>query len=201
MSFEAGRATDKSGGRQTGEVVFLNATVLMDGAAVARAVRRVALEIAERDSGVRDAVLVGIRTRGAPLARRIQAVIAEFAGAKLPLGLLDINLYRDDFNRIGIQAEIRETHIPFSVESRRVVLVDDVLYTGRTVRAALDAVIDLGRPRRIELAVLIDRGLRELPIQADFIGQTVAASAETEVAVCLTETDGRDEVLLKGGKA
>jgi pyrimidine operon attenuation protein/uracil phosphoribosyltransferase len=141
---------------------------------------------------------VGIRTRGAPLARRIREEAAA-VGVELPLGLLDINLYRDDFNRIGAQAEVRETRIPFSVEGKRVILVDDVLYTGRTARAALDAIIDLGRPQRIELAVLIDRGLRELPIQADFVGLSVPTAATEDISVRLTETDGRDEVLLRKG--
>jgi pyrimidine operon attenuation protein/uracil phosphoribosyltransferase len=184
------------------EVIHLENTVLMSGGDIDQAVRRIAREIVAR-GGVDDVVFVGVRTRGAPLARRIQAAVAAEVGAELPLGLLDINLYRDDFSRVGAQAEVRETRIPFAVEGKRVVLVDDVLYTGRTVRAALDAIIDLGRPRSITLAVLIDRGHRELPIQADFTGKVTPTAEGDDVSVCLRETDGRDEVLLnkKGGGA
>jgi pyrimidine operon attenuation protein/uracil phosphoribosyltransferase len=175
--------------------------VLMNSAEIRQVVDRIARDIVQKNKSISDIVLVGIRTRGVPLARRIGQAVAEAEGVNLPLGLLDINLYRDDFNRAGAQAEVRETRIPFAVEGKCVVLVDDVLYTGRTVRAALDAIVDLGRPRRIELAVLIDRGGRELPIQADFVGKTVLTSALENISVHLEEIDGRDEALLDEGDA
>lgn len=169
---------------------------IMDADGIRRAITRISHEIVEKNKGTKDLVLIGIRTRGVPLAERIQRKIAEFENVTLPLGLLDITLYRDDLSMIDVQPVVYETRVPFSIEGKIVILVDDVLYTGRTARAALDALIDLGRPRRIQLAVLIDRGHRELPIRADYVGKNVPTSKREIVSVCLEETDGSEEVLL-----
>jgi pyrimidine operon attenuation protein/uracil phosphoribosyltransferase len=169
---------------------------IMDADGIRRAISRISHEIVEKNKGTENLVLVGIRTRGVPIAERIQARIAEFENVKLPLGLLDITLYRDDLSMIDVQPVIHETKVPFSIEGKTVILVDDVLFTGRTVRAALDALIDLGRPQKIQLAVLIDRGHRELPIRADFVGKNVPTSSREIISVCLLETDKREEVLL-----
>jgi len=159
-----------------------------------RAIVRISHEIVERNHGVADVALIGIRRRGLPLAERIRANIRTFEGAEVPLGALDITLYRDDLQMIAQQPVVRTTEIPFSVEDKVVVLVDDVLYTGRTVRAALDAVMDFGRPRVIQLAVLVDRGHRELPIRADYVGKNVPTSRREVVKVKLREEDGVDGV-------
>jgi len=168
----------------------------MDKDGIRRAISRISHEILEKNKGTDNLVLIGIRTRGVPLAERIQQRILEFENVKLPLGLLDITLYRDDLSTIDVQPVLHETKVPFSIEGKIVILVDDVLFTGRTARAALDALIDLGRPQKIQLAVLIDRGHRELPIRADYVGKNVPTSRKEIVSVCLEETDGRDEVLL-----
>lgn len=168
----------------------------MDAAALSRALTRMAHEIIEANRGVTGLALVGIRTRGVPLARRLQQAIERIEGQQVPVGVLDITLYRDDLTTIAQQPVVRSTQIPFSVDGKNIVLVDDVLYTGRTVRAALDALIDLGRPARIQLAVLIDRGHRELPIRADFVGKNVPTARAEMVQVRLTETDGEDRVVL-----
>ena len=136
------------------------------------------------------------RSRGVPLAERIQERILEFENVRLPLGLLDITLYRDDLSMIDVQPVLHETRVPFSIEGKTLILIDDVLFTGRTVRAALNALIDLGRPHKIQLAVLIDRGHRELPIRADFVGKNVPTSSRETISVCLKETDENEEVLL-----
>jgi pyrimidine operon attenuation protein/uracil phosphoribosyltransferase len=171
---------------------------LMDEEAMRRALIRIAHEIIERNQGVKDLCVVGIRTRGVPLARRLAALIEEIEGREIPCGILDITLYRDDLTTIANQPVVQKTEVPFPVAGRTVVLVDDVIYTGRTVRAALDALIDLGRPRAIELAVLIDRGHRELPIRADFVGKNVPTSTREVVAVQLKETDeGVDRVVIR----
>jgi pyrimidine operon attenuation protein/uracil phosphoribosyltransferase len=141
-------------------------------------------------------LLVGMHTRGVPLARRLAAKIAEFGGPDIPVGALDISRYRDDISLPDEQPTVKHTDVPESVEGRSVVLVDDVLYTGRSVRAAMDAVIDLGRPRSIQLAVLVDRGHRELPIRADYVGKNVPSSRREEIKVRLMETDGVDEVAI-----
>lgn len=167
---------------------------IMDADRMRRAITRIAHEIVEANKGVQDVRLVGIRTRGVPLARRLAAKIEEIEGVSCPVGLLDITLYRDDLTTIANQPVIHKTEIPFSVDGKVIVLVDDVLYTGRTARAALDALIDLGRPRRIQLAVLVDRGHRELPIRADFVGKNVPTSQEEVVRVDLVEVDGVDRV-------
>jgi pyrimidine operon attenuation protein/uracil phosphoribosyltransferase len=167
---------------------------LMDAGDVARAVRRIAHEILERNRGTVDLVVVGIHTRGVPLAERLARALAE-AEAPVPVGELDITLYRDDLEgrpttRVGT------TRMPGSIDDRVVVLVDDVLFTGRTVRAALDCLADLGRPRRVELAVLVDRGHRELPIRADYVGKNLPTSSSERVSVHLAEVDGDDAVLI-----
>jgi pyrimidine operon attenuation protein/uracil phosphoribosyltransferase len=159
-----------------------------------RAILRISHEIVERNRGVEDLALIGIRRRGLPLAERVRDNIKAFEGAEVPLGALDITLYRDDLQKIAQQPVVRTTEIPFDVEDKVVVLVDDVLYTGRTVRAALDALMDFGRPRVIQLAVLVDRGHRELPIRADYVGKNVPTSRREVVKVKLREEDGIDGV-------
>ena len=173
------------------------ADLLMDRAAIDRALNRITHEILERNSDPGELALVGIRSRGVPLAERLRQRIAAVEGREVPFGILDITLYRDDLTSIGPHAVLKETRIAFPIDGRRIILVDDVLYTGRTIRAALDGLVDFGRPRSIQLAVLIDRGLRELPIHADYVGRTVATRPEQMVAVRLLEIDGRDEVVLE----
>jgi len=163
---------------------------------IRRAVVRVAHEIVEQNGGCQDLMLVGMRTRGVPLAQRIAAAIREFEGEDVPVGVLDIGLYRDDLPARGTRVEIKPSELPEDIAGRRVVLVDDVLYTGRSIRAALDALIDYGRPERIHLAVLVDRGHRELPIRADYVGKNIPTSQQDEVLVQLEETDGIDQVLV-----
>src|SRR3990170_6708290 len=175
-------------------------TVLMSGDDIRRAIVRVAHEIVENNRGSRDLVFVGMQTRGVPLAQRLAAAIREFEGEGVPLGALDIGLYRDDLPSLGVGVQIKPSDIPTNIADKRVVLVDDVLYTGRSLRAALDALIDYGRPQRIQLAVLVDRGHRELPIRADYVGKNIPTSRRDEVAVRLAETDGRDEVVLVTGE-
>ena len=169
---------------------------VMDADRMGRALTRIAHEILERNRGTNELALVGIRTRGVPLARRLARSLREINGDDVPTGALDITLYRDDLMRqpVGPQPVVRRTEIPFSIDDRRILLVDDVLYTGRTIRAALDALIDFGRPRAIQLVVLVDRGHRELPIKADYVGKNLPTSLTESVQVHLTETDGRDEV-------
>lgn len=169
---------------------------IMDSDGIRRVITRIAHEIIERNKGTGDLVLIGIRRRGVPLARRLAERIREIEGSVVPVGVLDITLYRDDLTTLGHQPIVRQTEVGFSVIGKRVVLVDDVLFTGRTIRAALDAVIDLGRPRYIQLAALVDRGHRELPIRADYVGKNVPTSRREEVAVRLKETDGTDEVVI-----
>jgi pyrimidine operon attenuation protein/uracil phosphoribosyltransferase len=172
----------------------------LDAAAIARSVKRLAHEIVEHNPQAGDLVLVGILRRGATLALRLRSALAEITGADVPMGTLDISLYRDD-NRSGAgDPRLLAREVPFSLNGKRVVLVDDVLYTGRTVRAALDAMADLGRPESIQLAVLVDRGERELPIRADFVGKNIAAPHGQRVFVRLVETDGMDAVLIGGAK-
>jgi pyrimidine operon attenuation protein/uracil phosphoribosyltransferase len=162
---------------------------------VRRAVARIAHEIVEQNAGCQDLMLVGMRTRGVPLAQRIAAAIREFEGEEVPVGALDIGLYRDDLPARGTRVEIKPSELPEDIADKRVVLVDDVLYTGRSIRAALDALIDYGRPQRIQLAVLVDRGHRELPIRADFVGKNIpTAGLRQSVTVLLEEVDGFDEV-------
>ena len=168
----------------------------MDAGRMARTLSRIAHEILERHPDVKSLALVGIRSRGVPLARRLARLVGEAAGKEPALGALDIALYRDDFTSLAAQPITKGTDILFSIDGRTVVLVDDVLFTGRTVRAALDQLIDFGRPARIELAVLVDRGHRELPIRADYVGRSLSTSHDEAVQVLVREEDGRDEVVL-----
>jgi len=170
--------------------------VLFGADDIRRAVSRIAHEIVERDRDVPALALVGIRARGDLLAARLAAAISQNEGVEVPLGALDITLYRDDLTRIGYAPTVHRTELPFKVDDRIVVLVDDVLYTGRTIRAAMDALIDYGRPRAVRLAVLVDRGHRELPIRADFVGKNVPTQPTDDVRVHLAEDDGHDEIEL-----
>jgi pyrimidine operon attenuation protein / uracil phosphoribosyltransferase len=170
--------------------------VVLDADRISRSLTRIAHEILERNRGVDELALVGIRTRGVPLARRLAGIIRDVGRHEVPTGALDITLYRDDLMRtaVGAQPVIRKTEIPFSIDDKRILLVDDVLYTGRTIRAALDALIEFGRPKAIQLVVLVDRGHRELPIKADYVGKNIPTSLSQSVQVRLMEIDGRDEV-------
>lgn len=178
-------------------VKLIDKTVLMDAQGISRALIRIAHEIIEKNKGSKDVTLVGIRTRGVPLARRLAAEIEKIEGARLPVGLLDITLYRDDLSTLGYQPVVHATEIPFDINGKKIVLVDDVLYTGRTVRAALGALMDIGRPLAIQLAVLVDRGHRELPIRADYVGKNVPTSRREIVAVQLADTDKAEQVVLQ----
>ena len=170
--------------------------IVLDSEEMDWALTRMAHEIIEQNKGVRDLALIGIRTGGVPLADRLQHQIASIEGIMVPTGILDITLYRDDWSTLSQHPIIKKTDILFSVDNKSIILVDDVIYTGRTVRAALDALTDFGRPRKIQLAVLIDRGRRELPIQPDFVGLSVKTSADERIDVFLTEIVGRDEVVM-----
>jgi pyrimidine operon attenuation protein / uracil phosphoribosyltransferase len=174
--------------------------VVMDADRVGRTLTRIAHEIVERNRTPDDLALVGIRSRGEHLARRLAEQLQQIAGRAVPTGALDITLYRDDLMRqaVGPQPLVRSTEIPFSIDDRIILLVDDVLYTGRTVRAALDALIDFGRPQAIQLVVLVDRGHRELPIKADYVGKNLPTSRRESVQVRLEEVDGDDEVVING---
>jgi len=176
--------------------------VVMDADRIARTLARIAHEIVERNKGLDDVALVGVRTRGVHLARRLAEALKEITDTEVPTGALDITLYRDDLMRhaVGPQPLVRRTEIPFSIDTKRILLVDDVLYTGRTTRAALDALIDFGRPLSIQLVVLVDRGHRELPIKADYVGKNLPTSSEESVQVRLVESDGHDEVVLEQAK-
>jgi pyrimidine operon attenuation protein/uracil phosphoribosyltransferase len=169
---------------------------VLDAASIDRSLTRIAHEILERNKSVAGIGLVGVQTRGVPLARRLAAKLGAIDGTVPPVGLLDINLYRDDLSRIADHPVLRRTEIPFELADRTVVLVDDVLFTGRTVRAALDALMDLGRPRQIQLAVLVDRGHRELPVRADFVGKNLPTARGELVEVRLEETDDAEEVAI-----
>ena len=162
---------------------------------IARALKRMAHEILERNKGAAGIVLMGVRTRGVPLAERLATHLAEIEGTAVPTGSLDVTLYRDDYARTG-PLPLGQTVFPADIDGRVVVLVDDVLYTGRTIRAAMDAVMDYGRPKAIQLAVLVDRGHRELPIRADYVGKNLPTAAGQEVSVHLAGVDGQDEVLV-----
>ena len=188
-------AVEHAAQRPPQERDFAVKATVMEPDEVRRALVRIAHEIVERNKGTDDLVLVGIRTRGAPLADRIAATIAEFEGVDLPFGALDVTLYRDD---VALRAprSLESTTVPADLDGRVVVIVDDVLYTGRTIRAAFDAVLDLGRPRAIRLAVLVDRGHRELPIRADHVGKNLPTSADEVVKVHVSEIDGEDAVLI-----
>jgi len=164
---------------------------------IEKSLRRIAHEILEKNRSGKGLVLIGIRRRGVTLAKRLSSKIKEIGGIEVPMGVLDITLYRDDLSEIASQPVLRKTEVPFSVKNKKVILIDDVLYTGRTIRAALDAIIDLGRPRFIQLAVLLDRGHRELPIRADYVGKNVPTSRGELIEVKLVEDDGVDEVIIQ----
>ena len=176
---------------------FTDKTVLMDSEGIRRALTRISHEIVEKNKGVENIVLVGIRTRGVPIAERLAANIEKIEGQKPPVGVLDITLYRDDLSTLAYQPIVWPTELPVDITGKTVVLVDDVLYTGRTIRAALDAIIDNGRPKTIQLAVLIDRGHRELPIRADFVGKNVPTSSKEAISVQLQSTDEAEQVMLR----
>lgn len=171
-------------------------TLILDENEISRALKRISHEIIERNDGIENVVLIGIRTRGVPLAERIRAHLAEYKGKTVDCGSLDITFYRDDMALKTSQPKYSGTDVTFSVENKDVVLIDDVLYTGRTARAALDALIEMGRPKSVQLAVLIDRGHRELPIRADYVGKNLPTADCEIVNVELRETDGADKVVL-----
>ena len=177
--------------------------VVMDADRITRTLTRIAHEIVERNKGLDEVAIVGVRTRGVHLARRLAASLREITGHEVPTGALDITLYRDDLMRhaVGPQPLVRRTEIPFSIDNKRILLVDDVLYTGRTTRAALDALIDFGRPKSIQLIVLVDRGHRELPIKADYVGKNLPTAVDESVQVRLSESDNLDEVVLEQSEA
>jgi len=172
---------------------------ILDASDLARCLTRLAHEVVERNRTVDRMAFVGIRTRGVPLARRLQRLVQEITGVEAPLGILDISLYRDDLSHVASAPVVGRTEIDFPLDDRVVVLVDDVLYTGRTTRAALDALVEFGRPRRIQLAVVIDRGHREYPIRADYVGKNVPTSREEIVHVRLRDTDPDEEVVIAVG--
>lgn len=174
----------------------MSEAVLLSADEMRRAIVRISHEIVEQNQGCHDLMLVGMRTRGVPLAQRLASAIREFEGEDVAVGALDVGLYRDDLPARGTRLEIKPTELPEDVADKRVVLVDDVLYTGRSIRAALDALIDYGRPQRIQLAVLVDRGHRELPIRADFVGKNIPTSRQDAVRVQFEETDGIDQVVV-----
>ena len=176
---------------------LIDKTVLMDGDAIRRALTRISHEIVEKNKGIDELMLVGIRTRGVPIAERVADEIEKIEGKRPQVGVLDITLYRDDLSSMAYQPLVRPTQMPTDISGKTIVLTDDVLYTGRTIRAALDALIDMGRPHIRQLAVLIDRGHRELPIRADYVGKNVPTSAHETVSVALQELDGEDKVMLK----
>jgi pyrimidine operon attenuation protein/uracil phosphoribosyltransferase len=169
---------------------------IMDESDIRRAITRISHEIIERNAGPEGIVIAGIRTRGETMAVRVAERMRQIEGVDIPMGVLDITLYRDDLHTVAKQPIVRATELPVSIVDRHVVLVDDVLYTGRTIRAAMDEIIDFGRPRSIQLAVLIDRGHRELPIRADFVGKNVPTSRKEVIKVQFTETDGTDSVVV-----
>jgi pyrimidine operon attenuation protein/uracil phosphoribosyltransferase len=167
---------------------------IMDSDDIARAITRIAHQILERNRGASDLILVGIRTRGAPLAERIAGAMESIEGRPIPVGILDITLYRDDLQLVAKQPVVGKTELPTGIEGKVVVLIDDVLFTGRTIRAAMDEIMDFGRPKAMQLAVLIDRGHREVPIRADYVGKNVPTAAKEIISVALKELDGEDRV-------
>jgi pyrimidine operon attenuation protein/uracil phosphoribosyltransferase len=173
--------------------------IVMDADRIGRTLTRIAHEIVERNKGVQDLALVGVRRRGEHIAKRLGASIKDITGHEIPTGALDITLYRDDVARQAAKPLVRRTEINFSIDAKKILLVDDVLFTGRTTRAALDALTDFGRPSSIQLVVLVDRGHRELPIRADYVGKNIPTSLSDSVNVRLTEIDDRDEVELQSG--
>ena len=179
---------------------LIDKTVLMDKHGIHRALTRIAHEIIEKNKGVQNLILVGIRTRGVPLAKRLSDEIANIEPATVPVGTLDITLYRDDLSTLAYQPLVKETKLPCDITKKTIILVDDVLYTGRTIRAALNALTDLGRPHAIQLAVLIDRGHRELPIRADYVGKNVPTAAAEIISVQLDSIDNNEQVIIRESK-
>lgn len=177
--------------------ILVDKTVLMDTQAIKRALTRISHEIIEKNQGIKNVVLVGIRTRGVPLSERIANEIEKIEGTKVPVGVLDITLYRDDLSTLAYQPVVHSTQMPVDITDKTIILIDDVLYTGRTIRAALDALIDMGRPKVIQLAVLVDRGHRELPIRADYVGKNVPTSSKEVVSVQISTIDKIEQVVLK----
>ncbi|MBI2964214.1 MAG: bifunctional pyr operon transcriptional regulator/uracil phosphoribosyltransferase PyrR [Deltaproteobacteria bacterium] len=182
----------------SGRTTPAKVVTVLDADAVRRAITRIAHEILERNKGTGGLALIGIRSRGVHLADRIAAAIRAIEGVDVPRGIVDITLYRDDLSRGDQTPQVQDTEIAFSIEGRKIVLIDDVLYTGRTIRAAMDALMDFGRPESIQLAVMIDRGHRELPIRADYVGKNLPTSRGQQVQVRLAEVDGVDDVILEG---
>ena len=176
---------------------FVEKNLVMDETGVKRTLTRVAHEIIEKNKGVEDIIFIGIRTRGVPIAEYIAEEVHRIEGIKVPVGVIDITLYRDDLSRLGYQPIVRQTVMPINIDDKKVILIDDVLYTGRTIRSALDAILDIGRPSAIQLAVLVDRGHRELPIRADYIGKNVPTSKKESVSVLLNSIDGEEKVVIK----
>lgn len=179
-----------------GTVGFKEKAQILDAQGIRRASVRIAHEIIERNHGVGSVGLIGIRRRGVPLANRLAERIREIEGVMVPVGYMDITLYRDDLTQLDSYPQLQQTEVPFGVTDRDIILVDDVLFTGRTVRAAMDAIMDLGRPRSIQLAALIDRGHRELPIRADYVGKNVPTARREVISVEIEEVDGCDRVLI-----
>jgi pyrimidine operon attenuation protein/uracil phosphoribosyltransferase len=184
----------------TGGFVEAKQTLIEDAVAIARQVTRLAHEIVEKNGGAGEVVLIGIRTRGEPLAERLQSLITGHTGHDIQLGALDITFHRDDFRERLVVPQIEGTHIDFSLDDKIVVLVDDVLYTGRTIRSAMEALMAFGRPKKIQLAVLVDRGHRELPIKADYVGKNIPTNEGEHVNVMLKEVDGKDAIVLMSYK-
>lgn len=176
---------------------LIEKTVIMDDQAIKRALTRIAHEIIEKNKGISDVILVGIRTRGIPLAERLASEIEKIENIRLPVGILDITLYRDDLSTLSYQPIVHKTQMPVDINGKIIILIDDVLYTGRTVRAALGAIIDIGRPKTVQLAVLVDRGHRELPIRADYVGKNVPTSSKEVVGVQLFPIDKTERVVIK----
>lgn len=173
---------------------------VIDGVTMKRAITRITYEIIERYQGIENVVLIGIKTRGIFIARRIAERLKQLEDIEIPVGELDITLYRDDKKNQADEAEVHDSNIPFSLEGKEVILVDDVLFTGRTIRAALDAIMDVGRPKRIGLAVLVDRGHRELPIRADFVGKNIPTALAEEIIVEMEESDTKDRIMIRKGE-
>jgi pyrimidine operon attenuation protein/uracil phosphoribosyltransferase len=170
--------------------------ILMSPVDMERVLTRIAHEIVERNNGAEHIILVGMQTRGFPLAQRLAKIIKNFENITVPVGSLDISLYRDDLSHLEIKPVLHRTDIPYNITDKNIVVIDDVFYTGRSIRAAMDAIMDLGRPKSIQLAVLIDRGHRELPIRADYVGKNIPTSRQEEIQVCVSEVDGEDKIVL-----
>lgn len=175
---------------------LITKATLMDEAALNRAIVRIAHEITEKNDGLQNVCIIGIQRRGVPLAKRIKENLDKIENTNVAMGILDITFYRDDLSKLNAHPVVNGTHIPFDINNKKIILVDDVLYTGRTIRSAIDALFDMGRPASIQLAILIDRGHRELPFRADYVGKNVPTSKAEQVHVELMEVDGKDQVLL-----